>query len=290
MGRLVSAVVILALLCVPAIAAEQRPVKPDQGAQPGGIPQPTPATPLPPRTFRDCPVCPEMVIVPAGSFNMGSQPGDEMHTVNEEMEHEVTIAAPLAVGRFEVTFAEWDACVADGGCGGYLPSDYDWGRGDRPVILVSWYDAKAYIKWLTHKTRKRYRLLSEAEWEYTVRAGTDTSYSWGSDIGTNNANCYGCGSDWDNQQTAPVGSFSPNGFGLYDMHGNVAEWVEDCWHQRYTDPFRDAPDDGSAWTTDCYYDGHWRAVRGGSWLVSPAKVRSASRDRTMLMQGARAGD
>ena len=144
--------------------------------------------------------------------------------------HEVTIAKPFAVSKFEVTFEEWDACVAAAAC----PRVPDhWGRGEMPVINVSWGDAKQYVGWLSQLTGKEYRLLTEAEWEYAARAGANTRYSWGDDPGMGNANCDGCGSQWDLQQTAPVGSFKPNGLGLYDMHGNVWEWVEDSWHENY---------------------------------------------------------
>ncbi len=135
----------------------------------------------------------------------------------------------FAIGKFAVTFDEWDACVAEGGCGGYQPPDNGWGRGNRPVINVSWNDAQAYIQWLSHKTGKSYRLPSEEEWEIAARAGTTTEYYWGNDVGYNNANCDGCGSEWDNRKTAPVGSFKPNAFGLYDMMGNVWQWTDTCW-------------------------------------------------------------
>ena len=159
----------------------------------------------------------------------------------------------------------------DGGCNGYKPSDEGWGRGRRPVINVSWDDAQAYVAWLSKKTGKSYRLLSGAEYEYAMRAGTQTVYPWGDTIGTNNANCHACGSQWDAKQTAPVGSFAANGFGLYDMVGNVREWTEDCYHDTYSG----APSDGSAWIEggNCYH----RVVRGGSFLLAPAFLRSASR-------------
>ena len=215
--------------------------------------------------FRDCPGCPEMVVVPAGSFMMGS---DEYSS--EKPRHHVTITKPFAVGKYEVTFAEWDACIADGGCGGYRPDDKDSGRGRRPAINVSWRDAKAYVRWLSQKTGKQYRLLSESEWEYTARAGTTTRYSWGDAIGHNRANCNGCGSRWDNTKTAPVGSFPANAFGLHDAHGNVWEWVEDCWNWSYAG----APTDGSAWTGgNCGS----RLLRGGSWNNVPRSLRSANR-------------
>ena len=134
-------------------------------------------------------------------------------------------------------------------------------------------DAQQYVAWISKLTGKPYRLLSEAEWEYAARAGTQTAYSWGDEIGKGNANCNGCGSQWDGRQTAPVGSFAPNAFGLYDMHGNVWEWVEDCYHDNYDG----APTDGSAWTAvgDCTY----RVVRGGSWQDLPSDLRAANRHR-----------
>jgi formylglycine-generating enzyme required for sulfatase activity len=134
----------------------------------------------------------------------------------------------FAIGKFAVTFKEWDACVADGDCGGYLPPDNGWGRGNRPVINVSWNDAQNYIHWLSRKTGNTYRLPSEQEWAIAARAGTTSDYYWGNDIGRNHANCDGCGSEWDNKKTAPVGSFKPNAFGLYDMMGNVWQWTDTC--------------------------------------------------------------
>jgi formylglycine-generating enzyme required for sulfatase activity len=169
-----------------------------------------------------------------------------------------------------VTFAEWDACVAAGACA--KASDSGWGHGKQPVINVSWDDAKQYIGWLSRITGKEYRLLTEAEWEYAARAGTTTTYSWGDEIGKDNANCDGCGSQWANKQTAPVGSFKPNAFGLYDMHGNVIEWVEDPYHGSYGD----APVDGSAWLQDA--NASSRVVRGGSWNLQPNSLRAAFRN------------
>ena len=214
-----------------------------------------------------------MVVVPAGSFLMGTPDTDEFRYVrvdNEGPVHRVTIARPFAVGVYEVTFDEWDACASDGGCVGYRPYDDGWGRGRRPVIRVSWEDAKEYVRWLSRKTGEAYRLPSEAEWEYVARAGTTTRYWWGAEIGRNRANCRGCGSRWDYKQTAPVGSFSANAFGLYDVIGNVTEWVEDCWNGGYDG----APTDGSAWRSgNCY-----RAVdRGGSWGSSHEAISSAYR-------------
>lgn len=203
---------------------------------------------------------------------MGSPASEPERDPDEGSEHRVTIGRQFAVGQFELTFDEWDACAADGGCNGYNPSDQGWGRGTRPVISVNRDDAKAYVAWLSRKTGKTYRLLSEAEYEYAARAGTTTAYPWGNDVGKNNANCNGCGSQWDYRQTAPVGSFAPNRFGLYDMVGNVWALMEDC----YEDGYSGAPTDGSAWASgDCSR----RVLRGGSWFTGPLYLRSAYRGR-----------
>ena len=229
------------------------------------------------KVFRDCPKCPEMVVVPAGSFMMGSPSSEADRFYLEDPQHRVTIAAPFAVGKYEVSFAEWDACVAAGGCNGYRPDDEGWGRGQRPAINVSWKDAKAYVAWLSRKTGERYRLLSEAEWEYVARAGTTGPFHFGSTISTDQANyngylIYGAGREGVfREKTVPVGLFPANGFWLHDVHGNVWEWVEDCLHDSYAS----APTDGSAWVTvgQCAK----RVLRGGSWLVPPRVLRSAYR-------------
>jgi formylglycine-generating enzyme required for sulfatase activity len=220
-------------------------------------------------SFRECANdCPEMVVVPAGKFIMGSSPEEKDRDDSEGTQHEVTIVRPFAVSKFEVTFDDWDACVAYGDCPHV--SDSSWGRGRRPVINVTWDDAQHYVAWLSRMTGGIYRLLSEAEWEYAARARTQTAYPWGDEIGTNNANCNGCGSQWDNKQTAPSGSFAANAFGLYDMPGNAWEWVEDCFHPSYSG----APEDGSAWTGgDCTR----RILRGASWYIRPDSLRSAHR-------------
>jgi formylglycine-generating enzyme required for sulfatase activity len=194
--------------------------------------------------FKECADCPEMVVLPAGEFLMGSPANEEGRDADESPLHIVVVARPFAVARFELTFDEWDACVTLGGCT-YSPSDQGWGRGTRPVINVSWNDAQQYVAWLSARTGRPYRLLSEAEWEYAARSGSDKPYPWGGEIGNAHANCAGCGSQWDASQTAPAGSFAPNAFGLYDMHGNVSEWVQDCAHASYSE----APGDGSAWAS-----------------------------------------
>lgn len=212
------------------------------------------------------PLEPEMVVIPAGHFQMGCVSGINCGS-DEKPVHEVKIAS-FALSKYEVTFEEYDAFTD--ATGRERADDRGWGRGQRPVINVSWYDAMAYAAWLSKQTGKTYRLPSEAEWEYAARAGTTTKYSWGNEIGINRANCDGCGSQWDNKMTAPVGSFEANSWGLYDMHGNVWEWVQDCWNENY----EGAPADGSAWTPgDC----SGRVLRGGSWYTDPGSLRSAIR-------------
>jgi formylglycine-generating enzyme required for sulfatase activity len=223
----------------------------------------------PGRVFRDCPGCPEMVWLPRGEFDMGEA------IAADGPVHRVRIDYALAAGRYEITFAEWDACVVAGGCR-RRPEDAGWGRGRQPVINVSWSDTQQFVAWLSAKTGKRYRLLSEAEWEYAARAGTQTRFWWGDEAGRNHENCYNCGSRWDGHQAAPVGSFAANAFGLYDVLGNVSEWVEDCYHLSY----RDAPTDGSAWTQSCANDSRdERVMRGGAWQYPAALTRSAFRTR-----------
>jgi formylglycine-generating enzyme required for sulfatase activity len=220
--------------------------------------------------FKDCEECPQMVVIPAGEFTMGSPPSE----LNAEAQHRVTIAAPFAVSKFEITFDDWDLCDKEGGCRGDRYNG--WGREKRPAIHISWADAKAYVNWLSGKTGKSYRLLSEAEWEYAARAGTITRFAFGDSLSPDKANYDGSTdgsgpSDVNRQKTTPVGSFPPNGFGLHDMHGNVSEWVEDCWHDEYT---AKAPTDGSPWL-----DGNCngRVMRGGSWEDSQEELRSAAR-------------
>jgi formylglycine-generating enzyme required for sulfatase activity len=222
--------------------------------------------------FRECAKdCPEMVVLPAGEFMMGSPKNEAGHLKTEEPQHRVVFAKPFAVSILVVTFDQWDACVAVGGCT-WNPPDSGLGRGTKPVINVSWDDARQYVAWFSRMTGKTYRLLTEAEFEYAARAGTHTAYSWGDEIGKGNANCDGCGSQWDNLETSPAGSFKPNAFGLYDMHGNVFEWTEDCFHSDYNG----APQDGSAWIADG--DCSRRVVRGGSWGRDPRVLRGADRD------------
>jgi formylglycine-generating enzyme required for sulfatase activity len=213
-----------------------------------------------------------MMIIPGGEFTMGSPPAEQQ----AEAQHRVTIATPFAVSKFEITFDDWNACVSDGGCDNIRPNDEGWGRGRHPVIHMSFDTAKTYVTWLSRKTGKPYRLLTEAEWEYAARAGTTTTFAFGDTLSPGSANYNastdGSGPSEENRQkTMPVGSFQPNAFGLHDMHGNVSEWVEDCFHNDYSEK---APTDGSAWVEgNCT----GRVLRGGSWEDSDAELRSAAR-------------
>jgi formylglycine-generating enzyme required for sulfatase activity len=233
-------------------------------------------------SFRECAKdCPEMIVIPAGQFTMGSppiegRPSDER--TNEEPQHKVTIARPFAVSQFDVTAADWEACISVGGC--TPESGQDQRRMNVkirlkfPVINVNWDEAQQYVAWLSRMTGQPYRLLTEAEWEYAARAGTTTAYYWGDEIGTGNANCQGCGGVWDHRlESSPVGRFTPNAFGLYDMAGNVWQWVEDC----YEDDYEDAHANGSARR---FLHCNNNVVRGGSFDGGPGEVRSASRTGT----------
>ncbi len=202
----------------------------------------------------------EMVWIAPGTFQMGSSQGDS----DERPVHEVTIRQGFYLGKYEVTQAQWEAVM------GSNPSRFS-GCGDCPVERVSWVDAQVFIRKLNEmEGENRYRLPSEAEWEYAARAGSGTVYSWGNEIGNNRANCRGCGSRWDGEKTAPVGSFPANAWGLHDMHGNVWEWVQDCWNGNY----EGAPVDGSAWESGACSA---RVLRGGSWSYVPRYLRAAGR-------------
>lgn len=237
--------------------------------------------------FQDCLVCPELVVVPAGSFMMGSPYSEQDRYDSEGPQRRVTIGSPFAVGVYEVTFHEWDMCVAEGGCAGYRPDDEGWGRGILPVIHINWEDAQEYVQWLSRELGEQYRLLSEAEWEYVARAGTRAARHWGASASgqCRNGNGYdrtahaehslfrdpvACSDGYAN--TAPAGALEANAFGLHDVLGNVWEWTEDCWNEDYSG----APIDGGAWRSgDCSS----RVVRGGSWRYEPRALRSASRGR-----------
>jgi formylglycine-generating enzyme required for sulfatase activity len=250
----------------PSPAAPPRPAPPPpQAAQ---APRPPAQPPIdlfrPGTVIKDCEICPAMVVIPPGTFQMGSNRGDG----DEKPVHPVTIPRPLAFGRFEVTFAEYDACVASGGCRSNV-SDNGWGRGTNPVIHVTWTDAMDYARWLSAVTGKRYRLPSEAEWEYAARGGAQAEDV---KIGKGQGNCDECGTPWDNRRVAPVGRFPPNGFGLYDMLGNAWEWTLDCW----VDNYRGAPADGTARANgDCSR----RALRGGGYKDGIDSSRAANRNK-----------
>ncbi|HEY6259816.1 MAG TPA: formylglycine-generating enzyme family protein [Xanthobacteraceae bacterium] len=222
-----------------------------------------------------------MVTMPAGSFTMGSPASEPQRGADEGPQQEVVIARPFAVGRSEVSFEEWFACVAEGGCNAYRPGDYGWGTGKRPVINVSWTDAKAYVKWLSEKTGATYRLLSESEREYVTRGCTSpacpsTPFWFGNDISPARANY-----DWrysyagsakaqPRRQTVTTDASQANPFGLLHVHGNVREWVEDCWNPSLAG----LPKDGAPRTSgDC--SSH--VVRGGAWSDEPRDLRSAKR-------------
>ena len=207
--------------------------------------------------------------LPGTGRRSGRDVGRDGRYENEGPAHRVTITRPFAVGVYEVTFDNWQACFDDGGCAA-IPDDHKWGKGRRPVINVNWQEAQDYLEWLSQKTRQRYRLPSEAEWEYVARAGTTSNYWWGDEIGENLGNCRDCKSQWGKHGSAPVGSFSPNPFGLYDVHGNEWEWMLDCWTPNQID----APTDGSARTDgDCGS----RVMRSGSWYYFSKNMRSSWR-------------
>jgi formylglycine-generating enzyme required for sulfatase activity len=234
-------------------------------------------------SFRDCNQCPEMVILPVGQFMMGSPTDEADRYDNEGPQHSVRIAAPIAMAKFEVTFDEWDACVAAQACA--HAADMGWGRGKRPVINVTYQQAVGYADWLSQKTGKKYRLPTEAEWEYAARAGSTTAHWWRRadkdscdyaniadrrvKIKHKSKQIFDCDDGY--PETAPAGRHKPNAFGLHDMLGNVWEWVADCYNAGYAV----APTDGSAWSAgDCSR----RIFRGGSWYSNPGDVRLAQRD------------
>jgi formylglycine-generating enzyme required for sulfatase activity len=209
----------------------------------------------------------DMVAIPAGRFRMGCQGNDHACEENEKPPLAMPMPA-FEIGKYEITFDLWDACYTQHGCTRY-PDDMGWGRGKRPVINISWNDIQQFITWINTKTGKTFRLPSEPEWEYAARAGTTTVYSWGDEVGNNKANCDGCGSQWDNKQTAPVGSFVANPWGLHDMHGNVWEWVSgSLWI------YKGSSSNVNDWVTANLSD---RVVRGGSWYNNPRNLRAAVR-------------
>jgi formylglycine-generating enzyme required for sulfatase activity len=227
------------------------------------------ATPQPFQLFRDCPDCPDMVVMPAGNFVMGSPATEAGRDANEGPQRAVSLPA-FAIGRFEVTFDDWALCARERGCkSNRAPSDFGWGRGARPVINVNWSEVQEYVQWLSSKSGKTYRLLTEAEWEYAARAGTSTRWSFGDTESQLGAFAWFTSNS--GGRTQPVGGKAPNPWGLFDMHGNVWEWVEDCYNNNYDL----TPTNGAANTTgSCAL----RVIRGGAWDNDPQLLRSASRN------------
>jgi formylglycine-generating enzyme required for sulfatase activity len=219
-------------------------------------------------------VGPEMVDLPAGKFRRGDLHADG--DSDEQPVRAVHIGKPFAIGRYPVTFEEYDLFCER--TGRKKPTDEGWGRGRRPVINVSWYEAADYAEWLGQQTGKRYRLPSNAEFEYAARSGREVRFPWGDEAGSDNAACKGCRSLWDALRTAPVGRFAPTGFGLYDMSGNVWQWTQDCWDGDY----KSAPVDGGAYTSGAGCDK--KVVRGGSWNAAPREARAANRWREPALQ------
>lgn len=231
--------------------------------------------------FRDCDMCPEMVVVPAGEFQMGAPDSEWGRQESETPQRIVTVNA-FALGRYEVTFDQWEACAADGFCGDNpYPSDMGWGVGEQPVIGLSWVDIAGpggFLDWLNAKTggAASYRLPTEAEWEYAARAGSEAAFSWGGTIDPNQANYNGRFAYFGGRvgvyrhRTLPVGSFEPNAFGLSEMHGNAEEWVQDCWVGTY----EGAPTDGAARGREPCEEG---VLRGGSWRSPPTELRCGAR-------------
>jgi len=217
--------------------------------------------------FRDCLECPQMIRLPLGSFTMGSSWFDRDSQSDERPRVEVTLSRPVAIGRTEVTFLQWEACVLAGGCGGRQPDDSGFGRGFRPVIDVDWHDAQAYVAWLRQSTGKPYRLPTEAEWEYACHAGTTTPYPFGEAISPTLANY-----DRNQPGTREVGSYPPNPWGIYDMNGNVWEWVEDVWNEGHSG----RPTDSEARTSGP--DPQEHVIKGGSWDDRDRRARCTSRN------------
>jgi formylglycine-generating enzyme required for sulfatase activity len=262
------------------VMARRRP-RPERPAQP--TPAPVAAAPAPPAVVQGPDSAhklePAMIALPGGEFWMGSPDGEAERNASEGPRHRVRIP-PFGIGKYAVTFAQYDAFAQ--ATGRVKPSDSGWGRGDRPVINVSWNDAVAYAAWLSRETGEQYRLPSEAEWEYAARAGTETPFWTGPCIHTDQANYdgnfdyNGCGANTGvyRQKTVPVGSLPANPWGLHEVHGNVREWVQDRYHDSYTG----APTDGSVWEVG---GSSARVVRGGSWIGIPGFLRAAYRYRSV---------
>jgi len=223
----------------------------------------------------------EMVVINPGSGKLGSPDFEKKRARYENPMRDTFINYRFEVSKYEITFDDWNKCVSSGGCSGHKPDDKGWGRGKRPVINVSYNDAQNFLKWLNAKTGQNYRLLSEAEWEYVARAGQDAPFGTGFDMSAQYANFdgkapYGSGATGPYlRKTQPVGQYEPNAFGVYDMHGNVYEWVEDCWNKDHSG----AIGDGSPRTDgDCKF----RVMKGGSWVTHGYQTRAAARIRYVM--------
>lgn len=245
MGRCLTLLVIVLLMPTPGGASEE-----------SGEPVSEPVF----QTIQDCTVCPEMVTLPPGRFVFGAD--DQRSTYGPALD--AALPYRFAMAKTEITFDQYEACVAAGGCTGDK-SDHGWGRGAQPVINVTWQDAVDYASWLSSKTGESYRLPTEKEWEYAARGGSVTRFPWGDDVGQGHANCRKCGTQWSGFRAGPVAQFAPNDFGLFDMIGNVSEWVADCWSETHT-----AEDVDEA---TCKA----RVTRGGDWYYFPALATSAAR-------------
>nr|WP_255517638.1 formylglycine-generating enzyme family protein [Herbaspirillum sp. SJZ107] len=231
------------------------------------LPAPAPATPNTViADIKDCPACPALVSLPGGTFTMGSNTSDP----SEKPAHPVTIGAPFAIGKYEVTVQQWNACANAGACP-KIPQPAGTGA-NAPMRDVSWEDAQQYVKWLGSVSARPYRLPTEAEWEFAARGGTATPFWWGEQMAAGKANCKECGPPWSDTRPADTGSFAANPYGLYDTSGSVWEWVADCWHASY----KNAPGDGRAWDQpDCTL----RVIRGGSWREGAAYMVASTRFR-----------
>lgn len=299
------ALIVFSAACGPASAAKKHQRKPVPRSQQQSVvkePVYTPrqispwgATPLSPDVeatlkpkdgFKECPECPEMVVVPKGSFMMGTPASEVDRSKGEDPVHRVTIAKPFAVGRFAISFGEWDACLADGGCNGVRGDDRGFGHGRLPAHGLSFEHAQAYLAWLSRKAGRTYRLPSESEREYFTRAGTTTPFWFGKTVGPQDANYdasipYANGPRGERSKgPKPVDAYAPNPFGLYQVHGNIYEWTQDCFNKRYTE---DTPVDGSPWLEgDCSK----RMVRGGEWGWSANNIRAGARNESRADSGA----
>ncbi len=259
----------------PKVEAPPQRARPTPAAPPSKEKtRPAPETPPPPEKslphnvsvseIKDCPTCPTLISLPGGEFVMGSNASDP----TEKPAHHVAINAPFAIGKYEVSVEEWNACAEASACPRIASATN--AAKNSPMRDVSWDDAQQYVKWLSTISGKPYRLPTEAEWEYAIRAGTSTRYWWGEQMRTGNANCKDCGQPWQQQGPANVGSFSANPFGLYDMNGSVWEWVSDCWHNSY----KGAPADGRSWDDESC---RIRVIRGGSWREGATYMPSSTR-------------